>query len=116
VELLQHRAGRPLERGPGAERVVGVRRALEERGQELGVQQVLGVGEILGHLLLDGAALLPPAGLAVDHAAHADRLDLQRDVEILGGDGEDVLRDGLLGVGIEAPAQRRADVGELVPG
>ena len=116
VELLQHRAGRPLERGPRAERVVSIRRALEERRQELRVQEVLGVGEILRHLLLDGASLLPPAGLAGEHAAHADRLDLQRDVEVLGGDGEDVLRDGLLRVRIEAPAQRRADVGELVPG
>ena len=51
-----------------------------------------------------------------EHRAHAQRLDVQRDVEILGGHREQVLRQALARVGVEIAAHDAADVGELVGG
>ena len=112
-ELLEHRARRPVERGFRAQRIVGVRRALEEGGEELRVEEVLRVREVLRDLLLDGPALLPPRGFAVGDAAHPDGLDAKGDVEVLGGHREHVLRHRLLRGGVELAAHGRAQVGEL---
>ena len=113
VELLQHRSGGPLERGARAERVVRVRRALEECVEQLRVELVLGIREVLRDFLLDRPALLSPRVVGVQDVAHANCFDPQRDVEILRGDGEDVLRHRLLRRGVEVAAERGAHVREL---
>ena len=93
---------------------MGVRRALEDRGQELCVGDVLGARQVLGHLLVDRAALALPQFWAGQDAAHPDRLDVQRDVQILGGNGEDVLGQPLLGGGVEHPPHGGGDGRQLV--
>ena len=76
-------------------------------------QQIRGLRQILRDFLLDRTALLFPLGRRVEHRAHAQRLDVQRDVEILGRHREQVLREILAGVGVELAAHQAADVGEL---
>ena len=63
---------------------MGVGGSLEEGGAQLGEEHVGRAREVLRHLLLDGAALLRPILLPVEHVAHAQRLDVQRHVEVLG--------------------------------
>lgn len=69
--------------------------------------------EILRDLLVDGAALLLPQRLRVEDAAHANGFDVQGDVEVLRGDGEVILRGGLLGLGVEFSAHGRDEGREL---
>jgi len=76
-------------------------------------QYVRGFRQILRDLLLDRTALLFPLGRRVEHRAHAQCLDVQRDVEILGRHREQVLREIFAGIGVEVAADQAADVGEL---
>ncbi len=82
--------------------------------QQPGIEDVHGVGQVLGDFLLDGAPFLRPQVLTVENAAHADRLDVQGDIEILLGDGEKILSDRLLGVGVEIAPQVGDQGGKLV--
>ena len=116
MELLQHCRGRGVERGAGTECIVRVRCAGEHLRAHLFVEDVVRIGPILGHLLLDRAALRLPLAGRVEHATHTGRLDVQRHVEILRGNGEEVLGHALARVGVEIAAHDAADIGELVGG
>ena len=113
VKVLEHRAGRTIERGPGAEGVVGVGRSREHRLQEPGVEDVLRIGEVLGHFLLDGPAFLIPQPFGIEHSSHPDGLDVEGHVDVPGRHGEEVLGQALPGVGVEVSSHRSRDVGEL---
>ena len=114
VEALQHARRGLLERGPGAERRVLVGRAGEHARAQLLEQHVARLGEVLRDLLLDRAALPAPLLGGVEHRAQAQRLDVQRHVEVLRGHRKEVLRQALAGVGVEIAADDAADVGELI--
>ena len=47
------------------------------------------------------------------NAPHAHGFDVQRDVQVFGGRGEEILREHLLRVGVEIPADGGADIGQL---
>ncbi len=114
VETLQHRPRRLVERWPRTESIMFVRRALEHRVQQLRVQHVLGIGEVLRHFLFDRPAFLVPQFVGGKDAAHPQRFDVQRRLQIVGGHGEIVLRDRLLRVGVEVAAHRGGNLGQLV--
>ncbi len=113
VETFEHLAAGLVERCARAQSVVRIGRTLEHRRQHPAVHHVLGTGQVPRHLLLDGAALFAPQRLAVQHAAHAQRADVQRHVDVIGRHGEKVLGDGLLGIGIELTAHGAGDIGQL---
>ena len=114
MKAFQHLRRRLVERRPGAERRVCVRCAGEQRRAQLRIQYVARLGQILRHLLLDCPPFLVPVALGVEHGAHSQRLDAQRDIEILGRHGEQVLRETLARVGVEIAADDAADGGELI--
>jgi hypothetical protein len=116
VEALEHLRRGLLEGRAGAERVVFVRGAGEHARAQLGEQHVRGLRQVLRHFLLDGTALLVPLCRRVEHGAHAQCLDVQRHVQILGRHREPVLGQILACVGIEIAANHAADVGELIGG
>ena len=91
-----------------------VRRAGKQRRAQFRIQYVARLGQILRHLLLDCPPLLVPVRLGVQHGAHSQRLDPQRDIEILGRHGEQVLRETLARVRVEVAADHAADGGELI--
>ncbi len=91
-------------------------RALEHGTESLLVENVKRIRNVRGDFLLDGAALLVPQRRGVIDAAHAQRLDVQGDVEILGRDREKILRHGELRVRIEIAAHGGGDFRELVGG
>ena len=93
-----------------------VGRAREQAPRAACVEDVVGIGEVLRHFLLDGAALLVPVLLAVEHALHAHRFDVQRDVEIFGGTVKRYCVSAFARVGVEVAAHDAADIGELVGG
>ena len=113
---MQGGTGGLVEGRAGAESVVFVRRALEHRLEQLHFKNVFRVGQILGHFLFNRAALLFPEGIRAGDVAHAGGFDAQGHFQILGRRGEEILREGLLGVGVKIAAQTGGDVGQLVGG
>ena len=64
-----------------------IRRADEHARPQLLEPQVTRLGQILRHLLLDGAALVLPLLARGQYGAHAQRLDVQGQIQILGWHG-----------------------------
>ena len=87
-----------------------VGRAGKHDSAQLLVQHVSRGGEILRHFLLDGAALLVPALLSIEHAAHARGFDVERNVDVFGRHREQILGQALARVGVEISAHHAADV------
>ena len=93
-----------------------VGRAFEHRAQKLLIKNVGGIRQILRDFLLNRAALLVPEFFIGEQVAHPSGFDAQGHVQIFRGRGEEILRDGLLGVGIVVAAHRGGRGGELVGG
>ena len=113
VKGLEHGAGGLVERGFGAQGVVGIGRAGEQLLAQASIGHIRRAGQIAGHFLLDGAAFLFPVTLGVGDRAHALGVQAQRHVEILGRHGEVVAGDLVLGIGIELAAHGRGDGRDL---
>ena len=115
MEVLQHRPRRLLEGLPRAQGILLVRGPRKHGCPEALGENVPGIRQVLGYLLLDGAPLLSPVRLRVQNALHADGLEMEGDVQIRGGDREEVLRHRLLRVGVGVAAHRRYHRRELRP-
>ena len=94
--------------------IVRVRRAGEQVFVEARQEFVGRLGEIARDLLLDRALLVRPLRLRVVDVLHARGIEPQRDVEVGGGHGREVLRDVLLRVGVAVAAELREDRGRLI--
>ena len=114
VEAAQQRRVRLVEGGAGAERVVLVRRAREHDRLQFRKEIIEWAGQIAGDLLLDRPAFQRPVVLIEGQPAHPSRLDPERDTQVGGRHGVEILRHGLGGVGVERAAEQRADLAELV--
>ena len=64
-------------------------------------------------LLPDRSTFEFPKRFRVEGGTHPDRLDPQRGIEGIGGNGQVILRHDLLGVGVGVAPQRGTDRGEL---
>ena len=116
VKVAQHGRRGFFERVARAQPVRCVRRALERRCVQRAKEDVGRIGIVLRNLLLDGPALVLPIRLIVDDAAHAARLDAQRDFEIVGRHRKVVLRDRGPRVGVDVASEFRADRRQLIAG
>ena len=114
VEFSKHGIGGLVEGRPRAQSGLIVRRAFEHGRQQFHVEDIFGIGQILRDFLFDGAALLVPKCFVRQKVPHPGGLDVQGDVQILGGRGEKILRDRVLRVGVEIAAHGRRNVRQLV--
>ena len=73
------------------------------------------IRKIARHLLLDPASLLSPFRLTVLNVPHAGGVHAQNQIQVLGRDSIEILRNVLLRISIGKPAQLRIDGCNLVP-
>jgi hypothetical protein len=108
------RGRRLIEGRARAERDMLIGRAGKQDRAKLLVENVSRCGEVLRHFLLDGAAFLIPTLLRIEHAAHARRFDMERHIDILGRNREQILRQAFARVRVEVTAHDAADICQLV--
>ncbi len=89
-------------------------RALEHDRAQLLVHHVERIGEIGSDLLLDGAAFVFPVLVEIVGAGHARGFDVKGNIEIVGRNGEEILRHALACIRVEVAAHHCADRRELV--
>ena len=116
MEILEHRGGRVVEGRPRAERIVFVRRAGKQFRAQLFVKLVGRRGEVLRYFLLDRSAFLVPCLFVVGYRPHPQRFDMEGDIDVLGRNRVQILREALARIGVELPAHHAADVRKLVCG
>src|ERR1700734_1783332 len=73
-----------------------------------------GIGEVACHFLLDGSPLPGPFVLSVLNVLHTRSVYTQREIQILGRDGDEILRSGLLRISISKPAELGIDRRNLI--